>query len=367
MIPRSGRVQSWRYELWNMNGYMGRNLAGVQGGELEWQKNQAIKGRGTLRVSGVEPGSLLDVFIRPVLIIEGWGEQPYGLWVPALPRRAYGRATWSGEIGLLSFESLATLTSAASVLNTGNDITVRVTSGTVVTSWVASALAAYGFTRVAIAASTKTENALQAFTEGETLLQVVNAELDRISHTSLYSDMAGTLRSDVWVAPADRPEAFSDLRPFDVNGTPFMLSTFDVSDPSATVPNRVRAVGNPVGWLPGQTAVAVNNDPTSPYSVANRGYVIEKVYRNVNALSQADVQSYASRQLLNLSGDGRKFEMSFLHLPGAAINQVFYVNVPRAGAPMFATMDSLTVDTSDVGVSRAVFASVTAVDEEELT
>lgn len=367
VLKSPNRDQAWHYEVWDRDGYTGRNLTGVEGGNLRWQKNQAIKGQGSLDVKQNTDGPLLNVFIRPVLTINGWGSQPYGLWVPSFPKRAFTSAAWTGTVSLVTREALLSYVSAASVVNTNNNITVLIPQGTVVTTWVANALALAGLDRVAIQASPKTENAPQSYTNGETLLQVVNAELKRIGYTSLYSDMEGTLRADPYVLPADRSESFSDIRPFDVDGNPLLLAAFDITDNAPNVPNRVRAVGQPVGWLPGQTAVAVNNDPTSPYSVANRGYVIEKVYTGVSALSQAEVQSYANQQLLNLSKDGRKADVRFLHLPGLAINQVVYMNTPRAGDPMFATVDALDVDLGQTGVSGATLGSVTAVDEDEET
>lgn len=365
MIPTGSRVQSWRYEIWDRNGDTGRRLTGVTGGDLGWQKNQAIKGRGSLKVAENTDGPLLDVFIRPVLMIEGAGEYPYGLWVPSFPTKAFTSATWTGTVALLSLEALLTYTSAASILNDDNEITVLVPQSTVVTTWVGAALALAGFNRYAIQASTKVESAPQAYTQGETALQVFNAELDRIGYASLYSDMQGTLRADPYVLPGDRPESFVDMRPFDVNGNPIFLSAYNFTDNAPNVPNRVRAVGKPIGWLPGQTGIATNNDPDSPYSVANRGYVIEKVYTDVNGISQAEVQSYANQQLLNLSKDGRKAEIQFLHLPGLVLNNVVYFNAPRAGDPMFATVDSLTVDLSPTGNSGATLTAVTAVDEDE--
>ncbi|MCK9521411.1 MAG: hypothetical protein M0R74_20655 [Dehalococcoidia bacterium] len=365
MTLTGSREQSWRYEVWNSDGATGDVLDGVRDGKLAWQKNQAIKGRGHLEVVENSNGLLLDVFIRPVLTIEDWGEQAYGLWVPSFPKRDFVSATWTGTVDLVSLEALLSYTSAASILNTGNDITVHVPTSTVITTWVAAAVAAAGFLRYSVTASTKTENAPRAYMNGETLLQVINKELDRIGYSSIYSDMQGTLRAAPYVLPADRSESFSDLRPFDVDGNPIFTTAFNFTDNAPNIPNRVRAVGAPVGWLPGQTAVAVNNDPTSPYSVVNRGYVREKVYNNVNALSQTEVQTYANQQLLNLSKDGRKAEIQFPHLPGLAINQVVYFNAPRAGDPMFATVDALEVNLAQTGISSATLTAVTAVEEDE--
>lgn len=368
MSLAGSRTQSWRFEVWDRSGYTGRNLTGVIGGELAWQKNQAIKGRGSLKVMQNTDGPLLDVFIRPVLTIDGWGSQPYGMWVPSFPKRSYTSSAWTGTVALVSLEALLSYTSAASILNVNEtDITVLVPQGTVVTSWVRDALTKAGIANLSVQSSPKTENAPQAYIDGETLLQVVNIELDRIGYSSLYSDMDGTLRATPYVLPGDRSESFSDLRPFDVDGHPMFLTAFDFTDNAPNVPNRVRAVGRPVGWLPGQTAVAVNNDPTSPYSVVNRGYIVEKVYTDVNALSVAEVQSYANRQLLNLSKDGRKAEVQFPHIPGMAINQVVYFNAPRAGEPMFATLDALNVDLMPTGVSSATLTAVTAVQDDTLT
>lgn len=366
-IPRT-REQSWRFEVWDRaTGYTGRNLTGVTGGNLTWQKNQAIKGQGSLDVSESQDGSLLNVLIRPVLIIEGWGEQPFGLWVPSFPTKAFTSSSWTGTVGLVSLEAILSYTSAASILNpVTNSITVAITTSTVVTDWLAAALASAGFTQFAIQASAVTETTPRSWTQGETLLQVVNATLERIGYSSIYSDMTGTLRGDPYVLPADRAESFRSLRPFDVDATPFVLSSFNFTDNAPNVPNRVRAVGTPVGWLPGQTAVSVNDDPDSPYSVQNRGFVVERLYTDVNALSQAAVQSYAHQQLINLSKDGRKAEVSFPHIPGLAINQVVYFNVPRAGAPMFATVDRLTVDLAPGGISGATLTAITAVQEETL-
>ena len=377
-LPTKSREHSWRYEVWNRAGYTGRTLTGVQGGNLRWQKNQAIKGQGDLNVVENDNGALLNVFIKPVLTIKGWGDgagpngddQPYGLWIPSFPTRSFVSSSWSGTVSLVSLEALLTYTSAASGLNTGNNITVLIPQGTVVTDWIGAALTAAGIGNFAIQASPKTENAPQAYTNGETLLQVINAELDRIGYSSLYSDMAGTLRADPYVLPQDRPESFSDLRPFDVGGNPIFSTAFEFTDNAPNVPNRVRAVGKPVGWLAGQTAVAKNDDPNSPYSPINRdGRIVEKVYTDVNALSQAEVQSYANQQLINLSKDGRKATVSFLHLPGIAINNVVYLNAPRAGAPMFATVDSLDVDlnvlNAPMGMSSATLSSVNVVEEGE--
>lgn len=366
-LPDTGttRDQSWRFEIWDRDGYTGRDLTGVTGGELTWQKNQAIKGQGSLNVIQNDDGALLSVFIRPVLTIAGVGSQAYGLWVPSFPKKSYTSASWTGTVSLVSREALLSYVSAASVVNTNNDITVAIPSGTVVTDWIADALALAGMDRIAIQSSPKTENAPQVYTDGETLLQVINKELRRIGYTSLYSDMEGTFRADPYVLPEDRGESFSDVRPFDVDGTTMLLAAFEITDDAPNVPNRVRAVGQPVGWLPGQTAVAVNNDPNSPYSVINRDYVIEKVYTGVSALSQAEVQSYANQQLLNLSKDGRKADVGFLHILGLTINNVVYFNTPRAGDPMFATVDRLAVDLAFAGASSATLTAITAIQEEE--
>lgn len=367
MIPSGSREQSWRYEIWDRDGYTGRNLAGVVGGEVSWQKNQAIKGRGSLNVVQNDDGALINVFIRPVLTIKGWGEQPYGMWVPSFPTRAFTSASWTGTVGLVSLEALLSYTSAASVVNTNNDISVMVSTVLPVTDWINAALVSAGIGNVAIQSSTKKENAPQLYTSGETLLQVINLQFDRIGYASIYSDMAGTLRAKQYVVPGERAESFPDLRPFDVDGHPMFSTVFNFTSNAPNVPNRVRAVGASVGWLPGQTAVAINNDPTSPYSVVNRGYVIEKVYPEVNALSQAQVQSYANQQLLNLSKDGRKAEVKFLHVPGLEVNNVVYFNTPRAGDPMLATVDSLSVDFKPTGLSGATLTAVTAVQEDDLT
>lgn len=365
MSLAGSREQSWKYEVWDRTtGYTGRDLTGVKGGNLSWQKNQAIKGRGSLDVAQSTDGSLLNSLIRPVLTIDDEPPAPYGLWVPSFPKRSFTSSSWTGTVDLVSLEAILSYTSAASVLNSMNNVTVSVAVGTVVTDWISDALTAAGFTQFAVQASTETENAPQSWFNGETLLQVVNAELQRIGYSSIYSDMAGILRGDPYVLPADRAESFSQMRPFDVGGNPIFLSAFDFTDNAPNVPNRVRAVGTPVGWLPGQAAVAVNDDPASPYSVQNRGYIVEKVYTGVNALSQAAVQSYAHQQLLNLSKDGRKAEVRFLHLPGLAINQVVHFNSARAGAPMFATVDSLTVDLAPGKVSSATLTAVTAVQDD---
>lgn len=362
--------QSWRYEIWDRTtGYTGKNLTGAIGGNLAWQKNQAIKGQGSIDAVQNTDGPLLNVFIRPVLTLDDGVERghPYGLWVPSFPKRSFTSSSWTGTVDLVSLEAILSFTSAASVLNTNNSITVTLAAGTVITDWVKNLLTKMGFTQFAIQSSSKTANAPMSWTNGETVLQVINDALQsNLGYSSIYSDMNGTLRADPYVLPADRPESFSQLRPFDVNGTPRFLSVFDFTDNAPNVPNQVRAVGQSVGWLPGQTAVSVNNDPTSPYSVQNRGYVVEKVYTDVSALSQEAVQSYAHQQLLNLSKDGRKAEIKFLHLPGAALNQVVRFNTPRAGAPMMTTVDALSVDTSPSGVAGATLTAVTAVQDDTL-
>lgn len=357
--------QSWRYEIWDRTtGYTGSNLTGVTGGSLGWQKNQAIKGQGSLDVAQNSDGPLLNVLIRPVLTVDG-EDSPYGLWVPSFPKKSFVSSSWTGTVDLLSLEAILSFTSAASVLNTDGSITVSILSTDIVTDWITALLTAMGFTQFSVEASPNTPDAPMSWSNGETALQVLNSALqDILGYSSLYSDMNGTLRCDPYVLPADRSESFSQQRPFDVDGTPRFLSTFDLTDNAPNVPNQVRAVGQAVGWLPGQSAVSVNNDPSSPYSVQNRGYVVEKVYTDVTALSQDAVQSYAHQQLLNLSADGRQVDVKFLHLPGLALNDVVYFNTPRVGDPMSATVDSLTVDTSPGGVSEAILTAVTSVQDD---
>lgn len=357
--------QAWRYELWDRTtGYTGKNLTGAIGGSLGWQKNQAIKGQGSLNVKQTDDGDLLNVLIRPVLTLDGV-DSPFGLWVPSFPKKSFVSSGWTGTVDLVSMEALLSYTSAASVVNTDDSITVTIDAGTVLTDWITAFLTRMGFTQFAVQASSTTNDAPLSWTQGETALQVLNSVLqDSLGYSSIYSDMSGTLRCDPYVLPQDRPESFTGRRPFDVDGNPRFLTAFDFTDNAPNVPNQVRAVGQPVGWLPGQTAVSVNNDPSSPYSVASRGFVVEKIYSNVSALSQDAVQAYAHQQLLNLSKDGRKAEVKLLHLPGLALNQVVRFNTPRAGDPMFATVDSMTVDTSPTGTSATTLTAVTAVQDE---
>src|SRR5690606_37366213 len=102
------------------------------------------------------------------------------MWVPSFPKKDFASAGWSGVIALVSLEALLTETSAASVLNADNDITVTIPQGTVVTEWISDTLVAAGFSQFAIQASPKTKNAPQMYVDDETLLQIINIELKRI-------------------------------------------------------------------------------------------------------------------------------------------------------------------------------------------
>lgn len=354
--------QTWDYEIWNRTtGYTGLSLTGVTGGTLTWDRRNAIKGQGKLNVKENTDGPLLNVLIRPVLIQNGI-RYPYGLWVPSFPKKSFTSTSWTGTVDLLSLEALLSYTSAASALNTDTSAVVNVASGTVATTWVSNLLTIAGFHQFTIEAAATTFPAPKSWTRGETILDVVNdVLLNVLGYASIFSDMGGTLRCIPYVKPEARAEAFSDTRPFDTAGTPRFTTQFDLIDNAPNVPNRVRVVGQAVGWLPGVSKVAVNDDPTSPYSTVSRGYVVEKVFTEVPAYTDVALQAYADQQLLNASLDGRQVGVNFIHLPNLQLGDVVRFYTERAGNPLMASVETLSVELRDTGLSSATLAAVTAV------
>jgi len=74
-----------------------------------------------------------------------------------------------------------------------------------------------------------------------------------------------------------------------------------------------------------------NTDPTSPYSIANRGRVIGYSEEGVEAADQTTLDAYAKRRLNELTNPTASVQIQHAPIPGLAVNNVVRFRRTLAG------------------------------------
>lgn len=320
-------------------------LDGVQSGYLDWIANAVVKGGGQLVVTDVsQPINWLTSRLRPVMVIEGLPEQPLGIFIAAEAPSSWDRGrTWS--IKLLDKTALL-----------DRDIitaTYSVAAGTVVTTEIATIIAATGITNYSITASTATLTGALIWKPGTSKLRIINDLLAAINYFSLYANFNGQLIGEPYVLPASRPVVYEFL-----DGPSSIYSPlFDQDADFAKIPNRVVVTGVGDGTTEALTSVAENNDSDSPYSIPNRG-VVGYAEEGVEADSQATLDAYARRRLVELTTPGTSTDISHSPLPGLAVNSVVRFRRVPAGIDAKQTVSKTRINLDGKALAQTTIREV---------
>jgi hypothetical protein len=227
--------------------------------------------------------------------------------------------------------------------------TYSVAAGTVVTTEIISLITGAGVTNYAITASSATLTGGMAWQPGTSKLRIVNDLLAAIGYFALYANFDGALVGEPYVLPASRPILYE-----------LIDGPTSVYDPNFTrdvdiwrIPNRVVITGQGDGTTAALTSSIDNTDADSPYSIANRGRVIGYSETGVEADSQATLDAYARRRLVELTTPTSSVQISHSPLPGVTVNNTVRFRRVPAGidARHTVTRTTITLDGTALATS----------------
>lgn len=289
-------------------------------GSLNWIANASVKGGGQIPVvdTGQDVDWLNDRF-RPVLVIDGVGEFPLGVFLASEKPETGGDTARSWTVGLLDKTTIPDQDAVES--------TYSLDAGTVITDAVVDLIASTGETNMAITPSSATLSGALVWEAGTTKLQIINDLLDAANYFSLYCDGSGQFRAEPYVRPAARPILWE-----------FLDGDKSIYDPNYTrdvdlfsIPNKVIVVGVGDGTAPALTSTATNEDPFSPYSYPSRGRWITRTYTGVEIADQATLDEYAQRRLIEATTPTANVTVAHAYVPGLTINNAVRLRRVPAG------------------------------------
>lgn len=284
-------------------------LAGEIGGSVDYTTHAAVKGGG--RLSVVDVGQVVDWLndrVRPVLIVEGIGETPLGVFMAAEAPEAWGGTGRTVTVGLV--DKLSILDQDAV------DTTYALAAGQVITTAVATLISSTGETNMAITPSPAVLSGPLVWDPGTTKLQIVNDLLAAANYFSLFCDGTGQYRAEPYVRPAARAIVAELVDGPTAMYLPALTRDVDIY----AIPNKFIAVGVGDSVTPALVSTATNEDPSSPYSFPSRGRWIVRTDTGVEAANQSTLDAYAQRRLIELTSPTSSVEIEHAYVPGLAIN-----------------------------------------------
>ncbi|TXK17412.1 hypothetical protein [Homoserinibacter sp. GY 40078] len=316
-ILYGSRTTSHRYELLKHNPATGRDsligeLDGVEpGGSLSWSVSARVKKSGSITVHDLATAAsgmtriadidLVQVRIRPVLVIEGLPEQPLGVYVVTASPEAW---TATGRTFAVELHDKSTALDQDAF-----DTTFVAEAGLPVLEIVRDIIKSAGESIVIDGSDTRTLASSLVFPVAPetTKLTIVNDLLKVLDYTALWVDGVGNFRATPYVRPADRSIRYAMLNDSDgqqlvrelTDGEESVYSPdFKRDRDSFGVPNIVVAVATGDGDAEPLTGSWSNDDPACPYSRLvpdpdNPGEYV-RALRRVKVLSGVDVPDFSA-------------------------------------------------------------------------
>ncbi|WP_292788479.1 MULTISPECIES: hypothetical protein [unclassified Microbacterium] len=279
-------MNGWSFELLDSEDRPLGTLDGVTGGSGEIVAQSALGGSGSLDIDHRQDIDWMRHRVR-ALFTAGDSSWPMGTYLLSSPRENHTEMGVSYSVGLLT------------KMNVPNEDTVEgrytLPAGTAIIPTVVALIESTGETRIAATASAAVLTAGLTWEAGTSKLTIINDLLQAAGYWSLWCDGSGLFRVEPYVDPASRPVAFE----FEHGEKSLHFPDWNREQDHTSVPNRFVAVGQGDEEAPPLVGVATNEDPGSPYSFQQRGRWITATEEGVEAASQAVIDQYAARKLID--------------------------------------------------------------------
>lgn len=298
------RAPSWEVTLLDNKDFPIRRVV-IENGSVEIAPYEKLKGSASLTLSDITGIDFLSHRVKITYHTGIIGIKPWdvGVYVFTSPKEyvyEHGRIVY--EVDLLT--KLALLDS----VELSEPLSIE-TGANLVES--AASLVASVDANVVYTPSTETAREAMTFPTGENLLKVVNELLQAANYWSVMVSGTGMFTLEPYSDPDSREVSWEFLEGEESITIPDMSMEQDLT----SVPNKVICHTSGTDTQPALVAVAINDDPKSPYSITSRGRVITKTYQ-VDAASQETLQQLAYRRLQESSSPVATYEISHGIVPG---------------------------------------------------
>ena len=347
-VEASRRV-GYRVDILDMAEELIGELEGVQpGGSLDFSAQASIKGSGKIPVLdlGSEP-DWLNVRLKPYILVETDSgtekEIPLGVFLPAAPVAQWsgGNRSWNVEL----LDKLSILDQDIIINADGEAVTYSVDAGENVIVTVRSIIAQAGETSPAIAEDPDADlTSSQVFEVGTTRLQIINQLLSTANYFSLYCDGNGQYQARKYQRPANRTPIYGMSTPFSDSSSSILAPAWTLDEDIYSIPNRYWVQQQSTGEQEGDTAVAKNEDPESPFSFQARGRWITQGESGVEATGLEALQGIAERKLDAATSVTSTIEIEHVYLEDLDLNSVIRFNAGNVDYLTTVTKTKISLD-----------------------
>jgi hypothetical protein len=280
-----------------------RRLDGVTGGNITLSNSTRLRASGSLNLT--QACGPIDWMTQRVRIDYTANGQTWGLGVFLLsaPTRSYSEAGsgWSVDLS-----SPLAVPDADCV-----DTTFTVKAGSNLVGVVEDILYEAGLERLSVTPSPAVASSDMIYDPGKSKLTIVNELLSAAGYWAAYPDGEGQVHLDPYVRPAARAMAFD----FREGARSLHLPEWEHEQDAAAVPNKVVFVSQGSADKAGLVGVAVNDDPSSPYSYPSRGRWIVETRTGVEAADQESITAQARRRLIDVSTPSVAITLQHMPVP----------------------------------------------------
>lgn len=189
------------------------------------------------------------------------------------------------------------------------DSTFTVKAGSNLVGMAADILYETGLERLSVTPSSAVATSDMIYDPGKSKLTIVNELLSAAGYWSAHPDGVGQVHLD----PYTRPAARSVVYDFHEGARAIHLPEWEREQDIAAVPNKVVFVSQGSADKAGLVGVAVNDDPSSPYSYPSRGRWVVETRTGVEAADQESITAQARRRLIDVSTPSAA--MTLQHMP----------------------------------------------------
>lgn len=297
------RQGDYRVTLLDVGDRVVRRLDGVTGGSITLSNSTRLRASGSLNLT--QACGDIDWMTQRVRIEYkangvSWG---LGVFLLSAPTRSYSEvgSTWSVDLS-----SPLAVPDADCV-----DSTFTVKAGTNLVGIAADILYESGLERLSITPSAAVATSDMIFDPGKSKLTIVNELLSAAGYWSAHPDGEGQVHLDPYVRPAARAIAYD----FREGARAIHLPEWEREQDMAAVPNKVVFVSQGSADKPALVGVAVNDDPSSPYSYPSCGRWIVETRTGVEAADQESINSQARRRLIDVSTPSAAITLQHMPMP----------------------------------------------------
>lgn len=297
------RQTDYTVTLLDWGDHVVRRLDGVTGGNITLSNSTRLRASGSLNLT--EVCGDVDWITQRVRIEykangTSWG---LGVFLLSAPTRSYSEmgSTWSVDLS-----SPLAVPDADCV-----DSTFTVKAGSNLVGVAADILYETGLERLSVTPSSAVAASDMIYDPGKSKLTIVNELLSAAGYWSAHPDGTGQIHLDPYILPAARAISYD----FHEGARAVHLPEWEREQDTAAVPNKVVFISQGSADKAGLVGVAVNNDPSSPYSYPSRGRWIVETRTGVEAADQESITAQARRRLIDASTPSAAITLQHMPVP----------------------------------------------------